>query len=286
VTNPSRTIALVRPPGKRRRTRRGRQAPAGLVFALVTAGLLSGAAFIFLTRTGWVWLGRLTGLPSKLGELSPFARRVEVERLTFPHDEDGDGISDLDDIVAGARAYVETRPRYADGYYAGGYPPEGVGVCTDVIWKALRAAGFDLKAALDADIKAHPGDYPRVGGHPDPNIDFRRVPNLAVFFRKYGQVLTEKVVPGDPENLKEWQGGDIVIFGPNLDHIGIVSDRRRKDGVPLLIHNAGPWGTEDDSLTRWPTGIHYHIRFPKLPAAGGARRDCLWTGTFSRASTG
>lgn len=237
--------------------------------AIVAAAVLGLLAFAFLTRTGWVWLGRLTGLPSDLSELNPFGRRVEVERLAFPHDQDGDGVTDLDDIVAGARAYVETKPRYSDGYYAGGYPPEGEGVCTDVIWKALQAAGYDLKAALDADIKAHPGDYPRVDGHPDPNIDFRRVQNLAVFFNKYGQALTTEVKPGDPANLREWQGGDIVIFGQKLDHIGIVSDKRRRDGVPLLIHNAGPWGTEDDSLTRWPTGIRYHLRFPKVPGSAG-----------------
>ncbi|MHB0886609.1 MAG: DUF1287 domain-containing protein [Bacillota bacterium] len=237
---------------------------------LIAAVLLLGAAaFAFFTPTGWAWVGRLTGWPSNLGELIPFGRPVEVEKLVFPHDQDGDQVTDLDDIVAGARDYVKTRPRYSDGYYAGGYPPDGEGVCTDVIWKALKAAGYDLKAALDADIAAHPGDYPRVADRPEPNIDFRRVQNLAVFFRKYGQSLTEEVKPGDPANLREWQGGDIVIFGRKLDHIGIVSDRRRKDGVPLLIHNAGPWGTEDDSLTRWPTGIRYHIRFPRLPESTG-----------------
>ena len=30
---------------------------------------------------------------------------------------------------------------------------------------------------------------------PDPNIDHRRVPNLAVFFRRHGLTLTNAVTP-------------------------------------------------------------------------------------------
>ncbi len=251
-------------------TRRGHRAPTGLLVAVVVAGLVvAGAAFILLTETGWSLVGRLTGLPAP-GNRTGFLRPpLQVDTVILDHDQDADGVADLTDIVTGARAYVADRPRYISAYYAGGYPPQGEGVCTDVIWKALQAAGYDLKGLLDADIKAHPGDYPRVGGKPDPNIDFRRVQNLAVFFQKYGVTLTERVVPWDKENLKEWQGGDIVIFGRSLDHIGIVSDRRRTDGVPYLIHNAGPWGTEDDSLTTWHTGIRYHIRFPKVQTSQG-----------------
>lgn len=35
---------------------------------------------------------------------------------------------------------------------------------------------------IDADIAENTGLYPRAQGTPDPNIDFRRVPNLRVFF--------------------------------------------------------------------------------------------------------
>ena len=42
---------------------------------------------------------------------------------------------------------------------------------------------------------------------PDPNIDHRRVPNLAVFFRRHGLTLTNAVTP---ETLPAWQPGDIV----------------------------------------------------------------------------
>ncbi|MHB8986183.1 MAG: DUF1287 domain-containing protein [Eubacteriales bacterium] len=190
-------------------------------------------------------------------------RRCEVEKVALNSDRDGDGILDLDDIVLGARKDAEMRPRYKDAYYAGGYPPESEGVCTDVVWRALFEAGYDLKGMMDRDIGEHTGDYPRVEGVPEPNIDFRRVPNQESFLLKYATRLTTEIRPWDPENLKHWQGGDIVVFSPPFDHVGIVSDKRRADGVPLLIHNAGPYTREEDRLSTWPTPVKYHFRYPR-----------------------
>jgi len=48
-------------------------------------------------------------------------------------DKDGDGIDDYTDILLGARAEAEREPEYKSAYYAGGYPPDTEGVCTDVI---------------------------------------------------------------------------------------------------------------------------------------------------------
>jgi len=188
--------------------------------------------------------------------------RLVVEKVIVNSDKDGDGILDLDDIVEGARKDARAKPIYKDAYYAGGYPPDNEGVCTDVIWRAFKSAGYDLKGMMDLDIEAHPGDYPRVGGMPEPNIDFRRVPNQEAYFKKYANVLPVEIKPWDPENLKQWQGGDIVVYGPPYDHIGIVSNQRRPDGVPLLIHNAGPWTKEDDRLLTWPSPLKYHFRYP------------------------
>lgn len=66
----------------------------------------------------------------------------------------------------------------------------------------------------------------------DKNIDFRRVRNLDIYFRNNHIVLTM-----DLSQIKEWQGGDIIVF---KDHIGIISDKRNKKGIPLLIHHANP----------------------------------------------
>ncbi|MBE0447618.1 MAG: DUF1287 domain-containing protein [Actinobacteria bacterium] len=188
---------------------------------------------------------------------------IKIPRVLSNHDQDADGIDDLDDIVHGARAEVERRPFYKSAYYRGGYPPATEGTCTDVIWRAFRDAGYDLKILVDSDIAANIKAYPRVERKPDPNIDFRRVPNLTSFFNRHAMSLTIEVRPGDVKNLELWQGGDIVVFGKPCPHIGIISDRRRPDGVPLLIHNGGPYTTEADYLLDWPSPITNHFRFPK-----------------------
>jgi len=116
---------------------------------------------------------------------------------------------------------------------------------------------------------------PRVDGNPEPNIDFRRVPNQEAFFKKYADSLTTELKPWDQENLRKWQGGDIVVFGPPCDHVGVVSDKRRADGVPLLIHNAGPYTREDNALLTWPSPLAYHFRYPARQGETRGRSFCL-----------
>ena len=195
---------------------------------------------------------------------TPF-RHLAIEQRYSPHDEDADGIDDTQDVLDGARAEVERHPIYRSAYYGGGYPPEDEGVCTDVVWRAFRQAGYDLKTLIDDDIRDHTAEYPRVQGKPDPNIDFRRVPNILEYLRRYGTSLTTEIKPWDAENLKEWQGGDIVIFDKPHEHIAIVSDKRRNDGVPLIIHNSAPYPEEQDALLYWNEKISPivgHFRWP------------------------
>jgi len=197
---------------------------------------------------------------------------VEDNALVIPvieleSDKDEDGLKDLADIVEGARLDVQNKPRYKDGYYSGGYPPDDEGVCTDVVWRAFKNAGYLLKDMIDEDIRNHTELYPRVGGRPDPNIDFRRIQNLIVFFRRYAETLTTELIPGDTENLYQWQGGDIIIFLEPYEHIGILSDKRDEDGVPYLIHNGGPYTKEENALPWYLDAgyeIAWHFRFPKL----------------------
>ena len=169
-------------------------------------------------------------------------------------DRDNDGVDDQLDILNGALAYVSTHPKYKSRYYETGYPDDGYGVCTDVVAYALKNAGYDLQVLVDADIRAQPQDY-RVK-EPDANIDFRRVRNQKVFFAH-----TATALPTDVSDIEEWQGGDIVIFER---HIGIVSDRRNKNGVPYIIHHNDPWQTayEQDILEK-RTDIVGHYRISK-----------------------
>ncbi len=168
--------------------------------------------------------------------------------------------SGTEKLIEGARQEIGRAPLYRSAYYKGGYPPDQEGVCTDLIWRAFKHAGYDLKALIDADIRKFPKAYPRVR-KADPNIDFRRVPNQTAFFKRHAQSLDTTIKPGNAENLKSWRPGDIVVFaGP--DHIAILSDKTNSEGVPLLLHNQGPWATEGDDFIAWAKGgIVAHFRF-------------------------
>ncbi len=188
-----------------------------------------------------------------------------IPRVVSRADFNQNLISDPDDLLAGARAEVRRRPRYRSVYYpGGGYPPATEGVCTDLNWRAWRAAGYDLKTMMDLDIQGSVASYPRVGGRPDPDIDFRRVPNQKVFFERHGLILTTTLRPDDPGNLVQWQPGDVVTF-KDPDHVAILSTRRNAHGVPYLVHNPGPRPVEADDL--WPLyqrgRLTGHYRYPK-----------------------
>lgn len=167
-------------------------------------------------------------------------------------DKDADGIDDYTDILNGARKFIATRPRYKSKYYDGGYPTDGYYVCTDVIWYALKNAGYDFKEMMDADIKENKDEYNI--DKPDPNIDFRRVKNIKVFLERFTLRMSL-----DPTEIEKWQAGDIVVYN---DHIAIVSDKRNKEGIPYIIHHAGSLKYEDNALTK--KAIVGHFRFSLL----------------------
>lgn len=190
---------------------------------------------------------------------------IQIEQIKIQSDKDNDGVDDLEDFIQGARIQVYKQPRYVSDYYKGGYPPDDIAVCTDIVWRAFENAGYDLKTMVDKDIEKNVSKYTRVGGKPDPNIDFRRVRNLIVFFKNHGKTLTKEIKPFDAENLKQWQGGDLVTFcWGSIDHIAIVSDKRAKNGVPYLIHTYGTIPKEDDRLIDWSDSITYHFRYPRI----------------------
>ncbi len=182
-------------------------------------------------------------------------------------------------IVAGARAEVARKvtydimmgyhsTRFKDGkdmgrrIFPGGDIDPTLGVCTDLVIRALRHAGYDLQALVRADRRAAPKKYQ--GRRADTNIDHRRVPNLQSFLRRNGQTLTTATTS---KTYADWQAGDIVIWNLDgkgrVDHIGIISDRRDPDTQrPWIIHNYPSPGytVEKDLLTAWPIAGHY--RYP------------------------
>lgn len=185
------------------------------------------------------------------------AERFGIETLKSEVDFNQNGIDDYTDILLGARKDAENHPTYNSAYFQGGYPPDNIGVCTDVVWRAFKEAGYSLRDMVDRDIFSNPDDYPAAKPR-DNNIDFRRVRNLRVFFEKYAVKLTN-----DTTEIDEWQPGDIVIFG-NDKHIGIVSDKRTRKGVTYIIHNGGQPMREENYLKRGEVTGHYRFDASKI----------------------
>ena len=152
-----------------------------------------------------------------------------IETYRSSSDADKDGIDDQTDILRNARAYLSTRPQYKSEIYDAGYPDDNNGVCTDVVGIAMRDAGYDLRTLVYGDMTADPDAYGIA--NPEINIDFRRVPNLNVYFKRHAISLTIDVT-----DISQWQGGDIVVYA---HHIGVISDKRDKDGVPYVLHHSG-----------------------------------------------
>ncbi|MBB1519732.1 DUF1287 domain-containing protein [Pseudomonas sp. SR9] len=164
-------------------------------------------------------------------------------------------------LISAARSQVGVTLSYDPVYrqlaYPGGDVPLATGVCTDVLIRALRAQGLDLQQAVHEDMRGHFAAYPQNWGlkRPDRNIDHRRVPNLMTWLRRQGLA---KVIS---QQAADYQAGDIVTWdlGRGLTHIGIVSDRRTAQGVPLILHNIGRGTQEEDILFAFKVIGHYRF---------------------------
>ena len=184
----------------------------------------------------------------------------EPEPVIVEVEEEPIVLSKLDRLILGARKDALAMPAYVNAYYAGGYPPENEGTCTDLVWRAFMEADIVLKDLVDEDIKTNRERYKHIA-YRDPNIDFRRVQNLAIFFENNAEILTTDVY-----DTQAWQAGDIVVFG-NYEHIGIVSDIRNANDIPYLIHNNDQPVREEDRLEygSYTMGIKAHYRYTLNP---------------------
>jgi uncharacterized protein YijF (DUF1287 family) len=164
-------------------------------------------------------------------------------------------------LLQGATEQIGKTVRYDPSYEAlafpGGDVPLERGVCTDVIVRAYRAIGVDLQLLVNQDMRQSFGAYPKLWGlsRPDPNIDHRRVPNLAVFFGRHGKTLQVS------RERRDYKPGDIVTWRlpDGRPHIGLVSGRE-SGGVPLIVHNIGQGAREEDVLFSFQITGHYRFR--------------------------
>ncbi len=172
----------------------------------------------------------------------------------------------LSTLIKAATEQTRSDVRYDGRYFTLKYPngdvPAHLGVCTDVIIRAYRAIGVDLQVLVHEDMKAHFGLYPKLWGlkKTDTNIDHRRVPNLQVFFKRFG---TELPVTNKPEDYKS---GDLVTWnlrndGGSLPHIGIVTDQKSaSSGNPLIVHNIGAGPVLEDMIFEYKITGHYRYK--------------------------
>ena len=106
------------------------------------------------------------------------------------------------------------------------------GVCSDVVIRSYRKTGVDLQSLVFSDMTLNYDDYPKLYNQdkPDPSIDHRRVPNLNIFFKKYGKSVAM---------VEDFQPGDILIWQSKKvpDHIAIVTGVS-SEGI-VYVHNQG-----------------------------------------------
>ena len=150
---------------------------------------------------------------------------------------------------------------YDGTYYKISYPmgdiPLDRGVCTDVLIRSYRSLGIDLQQRVHEDMKQHFDLYPKIWGltKTDTNIDHRRVPNLQVFFERFGTVLPKT------KDHKDYMPGDIVTWNVGtktyIPHIGIISMEKAHSGRYKVIHNIGEGPQCEDTLFSYPITGHY-----------------------------
>jgi len=167
-------------------------------------------------------------------------------------------------LVKAAIERTKSSVRYDGSYHAIDYPngdvPANIGVCTDVVVRSYRGLNIDLQKLVHEDMKENFSEYPskRIWGlnGTDKNIDHRRVPNLQTFFTRQGQKLpvTNKAIDYLPGDIVSW------MLPGNLPHIGIVSDQKSSNNVPLIVHNIGFGPKLDDMLFAYKITGHYRYQ--------------------------
>jgi len=223
-----------------------------------------------LTGTAKLVVGKHE-LALRPGDRAELAKLLAAERITIgraKRDRDGDGIEGPLDVFIGAKKTALNADAYTEGYVTIKYPmgdvPREIGVCTDVVIRAVRNAGIDLQQALHEDILRAKKAYPMVKGRGNPHIDQRRVKTILPYFvrhwEKHTIALDDAADPLRP--------GDIVFMdtfpsktGP--DHIGIVSDTIGESGHPMIINNwtVGTVTAEMDLLAFVP--LTHRFRLPE-----------------------
>ena len=164
------------------------------------------------------------------------AKHFNIKTVYSQTDYNHNNIDDYSDFLLGARKNSFTKD-YEDSDLR-------------VIFNAFTNAGYSLNEMLDNDIKRYPADY--LTYNPDEVMSFQIIQNLRIYFDKYAVSLTK-----DYLQVAQWQPGDIVFFTEN--HLGIVSDRRNKNGIAYVIYLQDKQLLEEDYLSKAKIIGHYRF---------------------------
>lgn len=168
-------------------------------------------------------------------------------------------------LSAAAEERATHRVVYDAAYVQIPYPNGDVapdrGVCSDEIVRAYRLLGIDLQRLVHEDMRRAFGAYPNNWGlgRPDTNIDHRRVPNLATFFKRQGAALPVS------SRGQDYKPGDVVAFAlpDGRPHIGLITERLSDDGArPLVLHNIGRGPQIEDMLFTLTITGRFHYTGP------------------------
>ncbi len=214
--------------------------------------------------------------PTALADELPRFRLIDMDNIGDFGDQDNDGINDQKDIMFGAKNQLEKPARNIflaedePNYYQDGDPPAELAISTDIVARAFIEAGFNLKEMVYGDIKGNFDKYPlkEIWGQTvcDKNIDYRRIQNLEIFFRRNAESLDILFDSSNAEKLNQWLPGDIVFFDMDgdgfTDTAGIISDSTTRERIPKVIYNYIDPGytTEEDILREKIITGHYRFQ--------------------------
>jgi uncharacterized protein len=203
-----------------------------------------------------------------------FQTLSKKQKRNLTRDQDRDQIPDQIDLYLGLNKVRLNGATYRGGYERIKYPKGDIkrdhGVCTDVVIRMLRNAGWDLQAMVLKDMLRSPKSYGlKKGAKPNKHVDHRRVRRLIVYFKRHFKSLStqfDKMLHGQ----NRWLPGDIVFMDtfPNKsgpDHIGVVSDHLSDSNVPLILNNwTDGYHTKDMNLIGYiPITHRFRITLPK-----------------------
>lgn len=167
----------------------------------------------------------------------------------------------VEKLIAGATDQIGKTIIYDPAYRKISYPNGDFsierGVCTDVIIRAFRSIGVDLQKLIHEDMQENWSEYPNIWGmkKTDKNIDHRRVPNIARFFKRLGmQVKDDNFLPGD---IVVWDLGGGVL------HVGIL-DANKSWNTYLVIHNISSGVKKENILNSYNIVGKYRLNLQVL----------------------